>query len=368
MTSDSTGWALRWTGNPSSVTNPPYLVPARTTDGARTWTTITPPGASKLLSTPYAEVVLHAQGSQRAWLAVTPATAATQLPMDVHTTQVYVTANGGRTWTKSAPLQVQGFAEFVTFAGPKDGWLLEDHGSQYGGATMGIDYVAIYRSTDGGLRWTLVAQTVAPPSVGIGKSGLPVYCDKAGLQFAASSVGWLTGACNVLSDGLRVSRDGGLKWTAQSVPIPADTCSSSGCFISDPQFFGETGFLTVGHYPAAAYFLISHNLGETWQRGSIPSGGGIYPRIQFFSASDGIIVSAGPQGVIGSDFYTTANGGKKWTTVPLGRHFTQLGVGFDFVSTKVGFAWVLGTDASGSAPDMYETTNSGHTWAAFRPT
>jgi photosystem II stability/assembly factor-like uncharacterized protein len=369
MTSASTGWALRWTGNPSSVTKAPYLVPARSTDGARQWTTVTPPGASKLLATPYAEVVLHALNGERAWLAVTPATAATQLPMDVHTTQLYVTANGGQTWTKAAPLKVQGFAEFITFTGPEDGWLLEDHGSQNGGAAMQQDYVAIYRTTDGGLRWSLVAQTEAPPGLGVGTSGIPVYCDKAGLQFATPSVGYLVGACNVLSDALRVSRDAGTKWTGQKVPIPADTCNSAGCFISEPEFFGQTGFLTVGHYPATAYFLVSRNLGKNWQRGSIPSGAGVYPRIQFFSANSGIIVSAGVQGVIGSDFYTTADGGKKWTTVPQGRHFTQLGVGFDFVSSQVGFAWVPGTDATGSsAPDMYLTTNSGHTWTAFGPT
>src|SRR5579872_1367155 len=39
MTSASTGWALRWTQNPA-VAYDGYLAPARTTDGARTWTSV----------------------------------------------------------------------------------------------------------------------------------------------------------------------------------------------------------------------------------------------------------------------------------------------------------------------------------------
>jgi hypothetical protein len=73
MTSARTGWALRWTQNPA-VADDGYLAPARTTDGARTWTSVTPPAARALLATPGAAVVLQALDGQRAWLAVTAAT------------------------------------------------------------------------------------------------------------------------------------------------------------------------------------------------------------------------------------------------------------------------------------------------------
>ena len=72
MTSASTGWALRWTQSPA-VAADGYLAPARTTDGARTWTSVTPPAARALLATPGAAVVLHAPDGERAWLAVTAA-------------------------------------------------------------------------------------------------------------------------------------------------------------------------------------------------------------------------------------------------------------------------------------------------------
>jgi hypothetical protein len=367
MTSASTGWALRWTSNPGATSGPaPYLIPARTVDGARRWTTIAPRGSRALLSTPFATVVLRALNGRRAWLAVTAASSANQFPGDVHRTLVYVTGDGGRTWTRSAALNVPGFAEFLSFPDARHGWLLEDMGSE--DVLMGADYADVYRTVDGGLRWSEVAHTPAPPSTAVSKSGLPVMCDKAGLAFATPSAGWLAGACNNLSYALRATRDGGTHWSAQALPIPADTCSTTGCEIFGPQFFGRTGFMSLARAPAAPYFLVSNNVGKTWRTRALPSGGGLDPRITFFSARDGVLVSAGTQGSIGTVFYTTANGGRTWTAVPQGTAFTQLGVAFDFVSTRIGYAWVLATDSPGAtAPQMYRTDNSGRTWTPFTP-
>jgi len=136
MTSARTGWALRWTQNPA-VADDGYLAPARTTDGAHTWTSVTPPAAHTLLATPDARVVLQALDGQRAWLAVTAAT--TDSPL-VHLTEVFTTVNGGRAWTESAPLKVPGYASFLSAARPERGWLL----MAYGGA-MGQEPVQLYR-------------------------------------------------------------------------------------------------------------------------------------------------------------------------------------------------------------------------------
>src|SRR5260370_16045724 len=73
MTSASTGWALRWTQSPA-VADAGYLAPARTTDGARAWTSVTPPAARALLATPDAAGVLRALHGERAWLGVAAAT------------------------------------------------------------------------------------------------------------------------------------------------------------------------------------------------------------------------------------------------------------------------------------------------------
>lgn len=356
MTSASTGWSLRWTQSPV-VVDDGYLAPARTTDGARTWTSVTPPAARALLATPDARVVLQAPDGERAWLAVTAAT--TDSPL-AHLTEVFTTSNGGRTWTESAPLKVAGYADFLSFAGPERGWLL----MAYGGA-MQKEPVQLYRTSDAGLRWSLVAKT---PQAGTGSNSLPAACDKTGLAFATASTGYLSGACNFLPDALLVSRDGGADWAPQVLPIAASSCSTDGCVVSGPQFAGETGFLVIDHTPGAPYFLVSQNFGVTWQNEPLPSGAGPDPRIQFFSPLSGMLVSAGPQPVTGHVSYTTANGGRTWTAIPQGRSFTQLGTSFDFVSTRTGFAWTPGADTNGSSPPaMYLTTDSGRTWIAFTP-
>src|SRR6266571_7213401 len=355
MTSASTGWALRWTQNPA-VADDGYLAPARTTDGARTWTSVTLSAARALLAAPGAAVVLQALDGERAWLAVT---AVTTDSSPAHLTEVFTTFNGGQTWTESAPLKASGYARFLSFAGPEHGWLL----MAYGGS-MGQEPVQLYRTSDTGLRWSLVAGT---PQTGTGSNGLPVSCDKTGLAFATGSAGWLSGACFFLSDALLVSRDGGVTWASQVLPVAASSCSTYGCEVSGPQFVGRTGFLVIDRAPAP-YFLVSQDLGVTWRRQPLPPGAGQDPRIQFFGPLSGMLVSAGPQGVIGHVLYTTANGGRTWTAVPQGRSFTQLGTSFDFVSARTGFAWAPGADANGSSPPaMYLTTDSGRTWVAFTP-
>ncbi len=180
MTSAGTGWALRWTQSPA-VANDGYLAPARTADGARTWTSVIPPAARALLATPGAAVVLQALDGERAWLAVT---AAATDGSPTHRTEVFGTVNGGRTWTTSAPLMVSGYAVLLSFAGPDHGWLL-----MADGVAMGQEPVQLYRSGDAGLRWSLTAQT---PKTGTESSGLPAGCDKAALAFAAASVGYVS--------------------------------------------------------------------------------------------------------------------------------------------------------------------------------
>ena len=357
MTSASTGWALRWTVSPWS-TQAGYLVPARTTDGARTWTDVTPRAAVALLATPDATVVLDAPGGNRAYLAVTPATTQNSPPLP---TVVFGTGDGGRTWTESAPFQAPEPASLLSFAGPGDGWLL----ANYGG-TMGQDPVWLYRTTDAGLRWSLVAAT--PPS-GTGGSGLPAACGKGVLAFATAQIGWLAGACNAASpDVLLVTRDGGARWAPQALPVPASVFCQVGCEVyRPPQFFGQAGFVAIGDGPGGPHFLASRDLGKTWQLEPLPPGAGWYPRITFFGPRDGVLVSASASGAIGGIVATTSDGGTTWTPVTLGRSVTANGTEFDFVSPRTGFAWLPDGDGPSGPPAISETTDSGRTWTSFTP-
>ena len=360
MTSPRTGWGLDYSANPADPAVNGETLLARTTDGARTWADVTPAAARPLLATPNASEVLDAVNGDRAYLAVTGP--AQESVTAVSTTVLFGTADGGRTWTESARLRAPGIVSLLTFAGDEDGWLVLDEG-----AAMGHNAVRMYRTTDGGRHWSLTAAT--QPLTSATGGGIPVLCDKTGVAFATLAAGWLTSVCTVgLQGELLVSRDGGVTWAPQPLPLPAGICGDAGCTLTGPQFTGGTGFLTVGVPAGTPSLLTTRNLGQSWTALPLPAHAGWYPRITFFGPSQGVLVSAGSQGALGDVFYTTSDGGQRWRPVPQGVHFTQLGAAIDFVSPRTGFAWIQGGDATGgSAPDMYETTDSGRTWTSFAP-
>jgi photosystem II stability/assembly factor-like uncharacterized protein len=364
MTSAKSGWALHWNSDPAEPA-PAALVPARTTDGGRTWADVAPAAASSMLAASYNSVTVDAAGGSRAWFAVTVAKSENAYCVTPHRTEVFGTADGGRSWTESALIRAPGFVQSVDFTGTQDGWLLQDLGAEGALPPGPQNWVQLYRTSDGGRDWSLVASTVGCSQTGTSRSGLPSLCDKTGTSFATSAVGWLTADCNDLAESVLVTRDGGQHWAEQPLPLKSAFCQSYGCSITPPQFFGQTGYLTVGTMPRAA-LLVSHDLGRTWTRLALPAGAGIYPQVRFFSPTSGVIVSAGAQGSFGTVFYLTSNGGKTWQPVRQGMPLNKLGLEVTFVSPRTGFAWIEATDATTPQP-MYETSDSGRTWTSFTP-
>lgn len=366
MTSATAGWALYSPDSPAAAQGNPGTLLARSTDSARTWADVTPPAARPMLASAGASDVLYPVDADRAYLAVTTSAEPGQPAASVATSTVFATADGGRTWTESAPIHPgDGTVTMLSFADRAHGWLVADLG-----AAMGRDPVRLYRTADGGRHWSVVAASPAMGSVTAGGSGIPVQCDKSGITFATGSTGWLTSVCAAgLTDSLLVSRDGGATWAPQPLPVPASLFGDGGGEVFGPHFAGSAGFVTLapsaGGHPV---LLASQDLGRSWRQLALPASVGQYPRVRFFSPARGILVSAGAQGALGGVFYTTADGGRTWTPVPQGTRFTQLGADVEFASPQAGFAWTQGGDSQGSAPPpMYATADSGCTWTAFTP-
>lgn len=357
MTSSDDGWALYYSANPASA-SAVHLLLARTTDGARTWTDATPAAAVPLLSTSNATQVLDAVSGEQAYLAVTGSTQ--ESGSAVNDTEVFVTSDGGRTWTESAALRVPDVVSLLSFADAADGWLLMG-----GGGSMGQEPVQVYRTTDGGARWSLAA--ASPPQFSNATGGIPDNCDKDGLEFVSPTTGWITSTCNAgTKDALLATADGGITWTARTLPLPATACADNACFLAGPRLAGSLLYLTVESYPATRYLLVSRNLGTSWSEVPLPAGAGVYPQITFFTPQDGVLVAAGPQASFGTTFYVTDDGGQTWVPVPQGTSFggDDLGTGgVEFVTAGTGFAWPSGA----SSTAMRETVDSGRTWTSFTP-
>jgi photosystem II stability/assembly factor-like uncharacterized protein len=365
MTSATTGWALYDSQNPNTAPATSPMLLARTVDGGRTWTDVTPAAALPMLATSSAAQVLDPVDGQHAYLAVTGAA-----PQGTETTTVlFTTADGGRTWTQSAPLRTQSDASMVSFADPAHGFLMLGGD----GGAMGQDAVYLYRTADGGAHWSLAAATPPLTAGGTetwGPGQIPRFCDKYGLVFPTAAAGWISSTCNAgLANTVLVTSDGGINWSDQSLPLAATICAGDSCVAEGPKFTGGVGYLTVNRGGGGGALLETRNLGETWQQVALPTGAGIFPQITFFNAEQGILVAAESQGSFGNTFYTTADGGQTWTPVPQGTQFTtQDAVDIDFTSTLVGFAWATGDQSDPVPPTtIYRTTNSGRTWTSFNP-
>ena len=351
MVSPTAGWALLWTSNPARP-NGGALELARTADGGKTWTGVTPEAAASSLKN--GDVLLKAESSQRAWLVVAPYSG--RFSTD---TLVFGTGNAGASWHESGPVRgSQPVA--IDFVSARSGWLLDSMG-----AAMNQNPVRLYRSTDGGARWSLIARSATSEAGQPSSSGLPVYCDKDGMSFSTAGEGWITGDCFSLADAVLESTDGGTHWASPSLPVSGLLCQTGGCEVPAPQFAGRTTFLEICADPSAAYLLVSANGGAAWKTERLPAGAGPYPRLQFFSANDAIAVSSGSQGVIERDFYLTTNGGRSWRAVRQGGRFGT-GTSFDFVSRGTGFAWNDGIEGS-VPPRLFTTTDSGRSWRVVTP-
>ncbi len=354
MVSGRDGWALAWTKNPADPV-PSARMPVRTSDGGRTWTPVTPAQAKPLLVPLRSAVVLQAVSASRAWLAVTPARSQAgfggRQPAMV---EVFGTADGGRTWTRSAPFRAPGVARWLDFSDPVHGWLLQDLG-----AAMGNNPVRLYRTSDSGRHWSLIAPSPRWNQPGTGRGTLPSACDKTGPAFADPADGWLTATCFSLADAVLATRDGGAHWVSQELPLPANACMPDGCSISPPQFFGSTGFLTIDRGREAPYLLVTHDTGTTWHTLATPQAAWPASSARFFSAKQGLLIPAHGPGRV----FLTSDGGQTWTTVRQGIR-SQPGMTVTFVSPDTGFAW--NPDATG-APPIDTTTNGGRTWAWYLP-
>lgn len=347
MITGRAGWALVSTANPA---NSSVLDVARTSDGGRTWSLITPRSAGAGLAG--GQTLLDAVSSQRAWV----------VGVEGRTSVVFGTADAGRSWWRSTPV-AGGEPVAVVFAGAHQGWLLESMG-----AAMSQNPVRLFRSSDDGRSWSLAASSAQKPGDPPADSGLPVACDKTGVAAAPGGpsgqggTGWITSFCpGSLTDAVLVSHDGGAHWASQPLPLPASLCEQSGCQITGPQFTGRTTFLVIWAYPDQALLLASTDGGASWQIAIMPGGAGPYPRVRFFGPSVGIAVSAEAQGSIRRTFYLTSDGGRTWAPEPQGRLFGS-GTSFDFVSPTTGFAW-----ATAAAPVTYQTSSSGRSWTSFVP-
>jgi photosystem II stability/assembly factor-like uncharacterized protein len=332
------GWGiggLRGSGNRGRV--------FRTSDGGKSWREVTPPepvdGAADGGSMSAIGYFADAVTGWVTYRALQPG-AVPQAPV------VWKTADGGRSWSAGEPLSTVDFAEtyfvsHITFAGANDGWVLV-----HVGAGMNHDYIALYRTADGGGTWSRVVDPSADTTV--------QACTKTGMAFSDGMHGWLTGDCNGVRPGafLYRSADGGTAWEPVELTPPDDQPGlfedyRYACRVNAP-------FLAAG----AAFFGVECDDMETGADDGIrylyrtSAGGGFdgrpYPGGDLFTL-DGSRIWA-----LGKDIHRTEDGGGTWSKISAVTWDGQ----FDFVSATTGWAAVR----KGNEYGLVRTDDGGVLW------
>lgn len=178
--------------------------------------------------------------------------------------RVYRTDDSGRTWKPVSPhpcAQEDVVRHAVSFVDPETGWLLcgFDEGS-------GFMSKRLYRSVDGGRKWTLVAEALVgdPPWEGQeAPGGLPIGDYVSSLFFFDERFGWYG---TTRYGSLWRTDDGGRSWEEVRLP-PLEAAFRA---ILDVDFVSpDEGYIVVLE-PGRTRLLATEDGGETWEERSPP--------------------------------------------------------------------------------------------------
>jgi photosystem II stability/assembly factor-like uncharacterized protein len=340
----------------------------RTEDGGSTWLAANPvvgfPPRSRFF----------ALNAQEAWMA----------PNDVRPGEevsagyVWHTADGGKTWQSSQPIDLTvqdepvveyDFPVAIYFLDAQHGWLVVSVGHY-----MNQDVLEIFSTQDGGQTWLRQADKF---SMGKNETA-PMPCMVNGIAFVDPQHGFLAGNCFAVSQNngwsILETRDGGHNWQTNPLPEPVgvpDVIRSgmkSGNVACDAMDVSLTpaGILeqhtcqlmdNSGNFKEYNFLFLSPDGGATWRSwsGQIAS---------FVDSNKGFSLGSLNQAGV-REFQSTNDGGQSWQTVST---VTWPMAQLDFVSATEGYvlasAWNSQTGAFDYA--LVHTINGGQSWEIVR--
>ncbi len=336
MIDASTGWAFT---HPNLYAVGGYIL--RTTDGGLHWKNVSPP---------YSSGQQYDDGETTVFLSPSIAWVVTARH------RVYHTTDGGQTWQERqlSPPADSNATAYVTFINAQDGWLLFNASLTTG------ESLSIFRTTDGGNTWITIAST------GTSATQLPNGVYDWTVGFLDARTGWASAGYSDLTSPARfyVTRDGGVTWHPQSLPLPPGE-TAVGLSALAPKFFtAQDGILPVLFYATShdegLALYVTHNGGVSWSSTAplytaVPQSSGAAQTVAGISLLD--MNNAWVIGNSGISLYTTQDAGQHWQTVsgPAPNGIQSI----SFVSHLTG--WVL-VSADSTTSFLYRTTDGGRSW------
>lgn len=363
MMTATDGWAdPNWNGHPR-----------RTTDGGAHWADVSPPSAfAGGASSSYFLDASHAWVVDASW---TP-----RIRFIAHRT-----ADGGRTWQQGAQVTVDVVSPAaldenalggpsLNFLDPEHGWLLFDWILQAKSPQSEPHFNALYRTSDGGLHWTLVSTNswsfIGAPWTSGCPWGSPV-------TFTSLTTGYMNRPDRTYEPGrtqdcstpnqlsLHVTHDGGRTWQFQALQLIGLSAScpdfGGGCVLDAPDFVDPLhGFLLLPTTEPGSKLLATSDGGTTWSLRSMPGGSLDASSIAWLNASDGWAWTPTAATV---PLYRTRDGGATWTRIEtnlVGQTRDGWIGALYFVDQRIGFAY-RATEARGVSV-LLKTIDGGVTW------
>ena len=351
----------------------------RTTDGGLHWANVAPP-APKDRAQGYGDFFLDAD---HAWVVDTVGSKTACADHFV----VYGTDNGGAGWKQLSSTGVSSLPEDTRVSG---GWNTQIqfvdtmHGWIQITSAPGLGTTAgpLYRTSDGGRTWSLLTKAPAWSDGDCRGLGLP--------HFTSATTGWMQDRCaGALSTAnLLVTRDAGLTWSNFVLLKPGCEASDfpNGCNVAPlPTFLDPMN----GWWSDNSSLLITRDGGMTWTARSLPhgakytcgylgalgrSGGEVHlapppgPQTCQSLSVDAVSFVSPTEGFLAATQYTgaaipttslvehTTDGGKTWTVVSTRAVTIRQDGGefFQFVDPNDGFWWFQDV--------VMKTTDGGRTW------
>ncbi|HSO12873.1 MAG TPA: sialidase family protein [Anaerolineales bacterium] len=324
----------------------PYVL--TTADGGQTWREVTPPQSfpSGTKNQAYGAFL----NTQTAWIIFAEDD---RIPPEAPT---WRTTDGGRNWTRGAPLfhQVFGDSVWVEFAvlNTQSIWVLVR--GVYLGAGTHFNH-ELFRTMDSGLTWTSLDGQISD--------------DYTGMVFADTEFGLrtlqTTGAYAPGPPAYDVTTDGGAAWDSRELPPPPDTPDLFNqypyCETYQPVLLSVWSIrMLVGcfdsHDPPQRftnYFYSSQDGGATWQTVHLPD------KVQ--AAQDQLIYFGLNNALLlGRDMYLSTSDGQTWSFVKTVNWDGQ----FSFSDPQYG--WAIAR-ADGEAA-LVQTSDWAATWTMIKPT
>lgn len=263
---------------------------------------------------------------------------------------LFASSDGGATWTAlTSPCGGDDRRATFSLAGPETGYLLCS-----GQPATAMSAKRLYRSDDGGRRWTLEAATPRPGGDGSESQAtagvLPMSGHAAEMYFRDADHGWLS----LLRSGLLATADGGRTWQLLTGPGLMDTPPRDLRFLTPQQGFARF------HLGGRALVAQTGDGGRTWTE--------LYPALAPASHATLAPIDAGRAVAVGSPLspgavLTTADGGRTWQQVGLlpGEAVVDL----SFPDADHGWAVVERWEESSPVRALYRTRDGGATWTAL---